>query len=142
MKKLCILLSILMSLFSSVAKAQSVGVNDDGLLPHTSAMLDVRSSSKGLLAPRMTQTQRDAIAGPATGLLIYQTDGTAGFYFYNGSSWAQVSGASTSWRLNGNAGTNPAVNFIGTTDNQPLLFKANNLIAVLLIPVVLKLNAL
>ena len=41
----------------------------------------------GLLVPRMTQTQRDAISPAATGLMIYQTDGTAGFYYYNGSSW-------------------------------------------------------
>jgi hypothetical protein len=38
----------------------------------------------------MTETQRDAISSPATGLMIYQTDGTAGFYYYNGSSWANV----------------------------------------------------
>jgi hypothetical protein len=41
----------------------------------------------GLLVPRMTETQRDAISPAATGLMIYQTDGTAGFYYYNGSSW-------------------------------------------------------
>ena len=35
----------------------------------------------------MTETQRDAISPAATGLMIYQTDGTVGFYYYNGSSW-------------------------------------------------------
>ncbi len=42
----------------------------------------------------MTETQRDAITSAATGLMIYQTDGTAGFYYYNGSSWFEV-GATT-----------------------------------------------
>lgn len=40
----------------------------------------------------MTQAQRNFIASPATGLMIYQTDATAGFYFYNGSAWMSLSG--------------------------------------------------
>lgn len=64
--------------------------------PDGSAMLDVSSTTMGFLAPRMTETQRDAISSPATGLLVYQTDGTAGFYYYNGSSWTQVGGSASS----------------------------------------------
>ena len=63
--------------------------------PHDSAALDITSTTGGLLIPRMTETQRDAISPAATGLMIYQTDGTAGFYYYNGSSWATL-GAATS----------------------------------------------
>lgn len=70
--------------------AQGVSVNTDGANPDNSAMLDIKSTTKGLLIPRMTQTQRDAITTPATGLMIYQTDGTAGFYYYNGSTWAAI----------------------------------------------------
>jgi len=55
--------------------------------PNASSALDITSTTKGLLMPRMTAAQRDAISSPATGLMIYQTDGTAGFYYYNGSSW-------------------------------------------------------
>jgi len=55
--------------------------------PDASAILDVSSSTKGLLIPRMTETERDAIASPANGLLIYQTDNTKGFYFYENSMW-------------------------------------------------------
>jgi len=58
--------------------------------PHASSALDITSITKGLLIPRMTKTQRDAISSPATGLMIYQTDVTVGFYYYNGSSWAEV----------------------------------------------------
>ena len=58
--------------------------------PHASSALDITSITKGLLIPRMTKTQRDAISSLATGLMIYQTDVTVGFYYYNGSSWAEV----------------------------------------------------
>ena len=57
-----------------------------------SAELDVVSTTKGLLAPRMTLAQRNLISVPATGLLVFQTDNTPGFYFYNGSSWTSASG--------------------------------------------------
>src|SRR5687768_11988623 len=53
-----------------------------------SAMLDVISSSKGVLIPRMTDAQRIAIASPATGLLVYQTNGTPGFYYNAGTPGA------------------------------------------------------
>ena len=62
-----------------------VGINIETADP--SAALDIVSTTGGLLVPRMTETQRDAINPAATGLMIYQTDGTAGFYYYNGSSW-------------------------------------------------------
>jgi|GEM_PF-2145813 len=67
-----------------------VGINTDGSQPDNSAMLDVKSTDKGILIPRMTQSQRNAIASPATGLMIYQTDGTPGFYFYDGTAWQHV----------------------------------------------------
>ena len=41
----------------------------------------------------MTQTQRNAISTPATGLLIYQSDNTPGFYYYNGAAWTAIAGA-------------------------------------------------
>tara|TARA_R110001632_G_scaffold24379_1_gene68093 strand:- start:156 stop:944 length:789 start_codon:yes stop_codon:yes gene_type:complete len=70
-----------------------IGINNEN--PDASAALDITSTTGGLLVPRMTETQRDAISPAATGLMIYQTDGTAGFYYYNGSSWATL-GAATS----------------------------------------------
>jgi len=69
-----------------------MAVNTTGSVADNSAMLDVSSTAKGILIPRMTQTERDAISSPATGLMIYQTDGTAGFYYYNGSAWTAIGG--------------------------------------------------
>ena len=86
-------------------------------------MLDVKSTDKGMLIPRMTATERDAIAAPANGLLVYVTTDSA-FYFYEGSTWAKIGRAG--WRLNGNAGTTDNTDFIGTTDTVPLNFKVNN----------------
>ena len=76
-------------LFANSLFAQ-VGINNTGSAPDNSAMLDISSTDKGILIPRMTQIERDNIGGPATGLLIYQTDGTAGFYYYNGAAWVLV----------------------------------------------------
>ena len=50
-----------------------VGINDNNASPDASAMLDVKSTTKGMLVPRMTTTQRDAITTPATGLMVYNT---------------------------------------------------------------------
>ncbi len=54
-----------------------------------SAALDIESTSKGVLIPRMTSAQRTGMATPAVGLLVYQTDGTAGYYYWDGIVWVQ-----------------------------------------------------
>ena len=68
--------------------------------PDASSALYISSTTKGLLIPRMTAAQRDAITSAATGLMIYQTDGTVGFYHYNGSSWAEVGAADKTYTVN------------------------------------------
>jgi hypothetical protein len=69
----------------------SVGIGT--VSPNASAALEVNSTTKGFLLPTMTQTQRNAISTPATGLLIYQSDNTPGFYYYNGAAWTAIAGA-------------------------------------------------
>lgn len=100
MKKLIAFIHML-CIFIVVSKAQSVAINSDASLPNASAILDVSSIDKGLLIPRMTTGQRDAILSPATGLLIFQTDVTAGYYYFNGTGWTQLAsgGASNYWSL-------------------------------------------
>src|SRR5436190_15261795 len=61
------------------------------LTPDASSLLDVKSTTKGVLIPRMTKAQRDLIASLVEGLLIYQSNSTPGFYYYNGSAWTAVS---------------------------------------------------
>lgn len=64
----------------------------DGSSPDTSSILDIQSTNKGLLIPRMSLEQRDSIVLPAKGLLIYQVDREPGFYYFNGNSWTTISG--------------------------------------------------
>ena len=63
--------------------------------PNNSAVLDIQSNSKGVLLPRLLEAQRNAISSPATGLLVFQSDGVSGFYFYNGTAWQLVGGSGT-----------------------------------------------
>jgi hypothetical protein len=71
-------------LFSCAAFAQTgIGTTT----PNASAKLDVTATDKGFLTPRMTAAQRGTIPSPAAGLLVYQIDGTIGFYYYNGVAW-------------------------------------------------------
>ena len=81
------------SVFSTMGVyAQNVGVGTSS--PDNSAKLDVSATDGGLLIPRMNEVQRDAISSPATGLMIFQTDGTAGFYYYDGSAWTAIGSGS------------------------------------------------
>jgi hypothetical protein len=93
MKKFFIYLSLSLSflIFTISLLAQNVAINTDGSLPHFSAILDVKSSSKGVLVPRMTATQRAAIVNPAKGLLVFQTDPIPAFCYYNGQTWINLS---------------------------------------------------
>ena len=93
-KQLFTAASILLTSFTCLSQTNifpsdgSAGVGT--ITPNASALFEMVSTSKGLLMPRMTKAQRDAIASPAAGLLIYQTDNTPAFYFYNGSEWKQL----------------------------------------------------
>ena len=58
-------------------------------------MLDIKSTEKGMLIPRMTGIQKSNIGSPATGLLVFQTDGISGFYYYNGTTWENLSKRNT-----------------------------------------------
>lgn len=78
---------LLIGLISQIIIAQ-VGINTTN--PDASAVLDIVSTNAGILVPRMTEAQRTAIASPATGLLVYQTNNTTGFWFYDGSVWASL----------------------------------------------------
>jgi hypothetical protein len=132
MKRNIYTLVLLCSVFGfNITYAQkNVGIGT--ITPDNSAVLDINSSDKGLLIPRMSLQQRNAINNPADGLMVYQTGEQGGFYFYEGKTneWKPiteakaVAGTDGDWTLLGNAAS--AGNFIGTTNNQPLLFRFNN----------------
>ena len=73
------------------------------ITPNASAKLEIAATDKGLLLPRMTSAQRTAIASPANGLLVYQTDGVTGFYVNTGTAaaptWTRVN---MDWTRTGN----------------------------------------
>jgi len=119
--------------WSAVAPAQNAGMGT--LAPDSSAQLDIQSTTRGLLIPSMTQSQLSGIVSPATGLLVFQIDHGAGFYYNAGTpaapSWQALAtpSGSAGWKLAGNGGTDPATDFVGTTDSKPLLFRINNVTA-------------
>lgn len=85
--KVIIIVSFLV--FNAPLLMSQVGINSDNSSPDASAMLDVKSTTKGMLIPRMTTTQRNSISSAATGLMIYNTTSNT-FNYYNGTSWSIV----------------------------------------------------
>ena len=118
-------LSFLLIIYSFLGIFAQVGINNDNSAPDASAMLDVKSTTSGLLIPRMTATNRDNIASPATGLMVYVTDDNS-YYYFDGTNWIRFQEAGKAWLLEGNTGTT-GTEFLGTTDAQPLIIKTNNI---------------
>ena len=125
---------LVVGLLSAGLHAQSVGIGTSS--PHPSARLHISDNARGLLIPNVALTATNVAApvtSPATSLLVYNTATagtgatavTPGFYYWDGSQWVRLADGKA-WLLTGNAGTNPAVNFLGTTDNQPLVIRVNN----------------
>jgi hypothetical protein len=85
------ILLALLAAFSLPAFTQ-VAINSDATPPHASAMLEIKSITKGMLIPRMTEAQMQAIASPAAGLMVYNTNAKA-IFFYNGGSWTHTPSA-------------------------------------------------
>ena len=97
MKKIFTLLLIL----TGFGAFSQMAINLDGSLPSASAMLDIKSTDKGLLIPRMSSAQRIAIASPAEGLMVFDiTTGT--FWFYKSATWTELTSAPSYWQ---NAGS-------------------------------------
>jgi trimeric autotransporter adhesin len=122
------------------SKAQSVSINTDGARPSDGAILDVSSKDKGILIPRIPLEGNDdeyTVPNMIQSLLIYNTkfvEGSnavyPGYYYWNGSRWVRLITNENSlfggWLLGGNAYTSPSTHFLGTTDNNSLVFKVNN----------------
>ena len=102
MRKSIIILVAFMGI--SLSMNAQVAINNDSSLPDPSAMLEVKSDTAGILIPRMTAIQRDAINNPAQGLLVFVTDDNT-FYYYDSSAWQPIGNGSSNdpsyWNLNG-----------------------------------------
>ncbi len=109
-KQYLILLLISQVLVTTITKAQNIAVNQTGNLPDTSAMLDVSSTNKGFLVPRMTTTQQNAIPLPAKGLLLFNTTDN-GFSVNTGTTvspiWTALAAGSTGISLTALSATAP-----------------------------------
>lgn len=125
MGKLSIGLVILLGI-APKSFSQSLAVNTTGAAAAASSMVDISSTTKGLLIPRMTAAQKTAIVAPATGLFIYQTDGTTGLYQYDGAAWVHVMNAADGWTLLGNGGVVSGTSFIGSTNSADVAFRTGN----------------
>ncbi len=113
MKKIILLFSVAFALnaqsqTNTFPTTGSAGIGT--LAPNASAALEMNSTSQGLLLPRMTKGQRDAIAAPASGLMIYQTNSNPGFYYYSGSAWVAVTPSSGANKPLSNLSANTAIN--------------------------------
>lgn len=99
MRAICLFLGLVFCCSISVSGQTGIGTTT----PNASSKLEIASTDKGLLIPRMTATQRSAIATPANGLLVYQTDSETGFYVNTGTSasptWTRVN---SNWTRSGN----------------------------------------
>ncbi len=85
--KLIYLAGLLM--LTQILIAQNISINADGSAPDGSAMLDVSDTTRGFLPPRLTTSQMNAVVSPANGLMIYNTDSSA-YFFYNGGFWTSI----------------------------------------------------
>lgn len=99
----------------SILNTGQVGINTS--TPAASAILEVTSTTQGVLFPRVTTTQKNAISTPATALEVYDSTLNSPQY-YTGSAWASV------WGSKGNLAASG--DFIGTLNGEPLIFKQNN----------------
>jgi hypothetical protein len=141
MKKITLTLFLFIGVITARLSAQNVGINTDGSSPDSKAMLDVKATGSGFLMPRMAWASRPTgLTSTQNGLIIYSTDGDgtngAGFYYYKDPNWLPLMDNKKAWNILGNSGTTASSaaygsavnnNFIGTTDNNSLVFATNNL---------------
>jgi hypothetical protein len=125
----------------SVTCFSQVKVGNNASIINPNAIFEIESANKGFLLPRLALTSTTSPA-PLTafvaGMMVYDTvtiaDITPGIYYSDGTKWIKmnngagpVSVAANAWNMTGNNGTQPEINFIGTTDDKDLVFKTNGI---------------
>jgi hypothetical protein len=115
--------SVSLLFISCLSWCQSVGIGT--VSPDASAQLEISSTNKGLLIPRMSMAERNAIVTPAKGLMVYVSDDSS-FYIHH-NSWHRLTPADEVWNLKGNTGI-ASDHFIGTNDIVPVKFKVDGVL--------------
>lgn len=121
---------IIATTLHTTTNAQSLSVNTTGAVADPSAILDVTSTAKGILIPRMDKTEKNAIATPANGLMIFQTGpDSIGFHYYDlpNTQWVFINtngfaNDTTAWKLTGNSNV-ADTSFLGSINNKALKFR-------------------
>lgn len=132
--------------FAITTYGQGVKFGDNKTVINSGSLLELESTNKGFLPPRINLTNTTTwtlLGSGVTGMQVFNTNagitgntsypvlaGGTGIYYWDGNGWVGVASLSTVtskfWGLTGNSGTNSAVNFLGTTDGSDLVFKTNN----------------
>jgi hypothetical protein len=132
-KRILLIAGILFLSMAGSASAQQLKLGQNRTLFDSSAALEIESQKLVLLLSRIDDTAT-IVKTAKDGALVYYNDlpsagAKKGFYIRSNGKWNWLSTAGQNdWLLQGNAGTNSAFNFLGTSDNHPLLFKTNNLV--------------
>lgn len=131
-------------LFFAASYAQ-VGIGTT--TPDTNAEIDITSTNRGVLLPRLALTGTANVAplsAHVAGMITYNTntagDVTPGFYYNDGTQWIRIGSASNDWTLTGNAGTTAGANYVGTSDNVDLYLSRNGVDQIRLTAAEIKVN--
>ncbi len=121
------------------AAISQVKIGDNSTTVNTASLLELETTNKGFVLPRVSITNINSsaplAAGLLTGTIVYNTNsgivggsGT-GVYYWDGSNWNFLANTTTTgnyWSINGNSGTSASTNFIGTTDAKDFVARTNN----------------
>src|SRR5688500_19261819 len=108
-----LILFISAMLFAEAVRGQGIAIGNNSATPHASAMLDIQSTSKGVLIPRVTSEQRTTINAPATGLLVFDTN-TGSFWFKSVDNWVELTDTlNAAWKKNGTSVVIPGTGRVG-----------------------------
>lgn len=132
-----VVLVMLLTFFATTQFYAQVGIGTTN--PASGSMLDIESTDKGILIPRVTLTGTDDITtitpGASYGLLVFNTATagagttavTEGFYYWDGTQWVRIQGEEISWKIDGNDDIINGTNFLGTLNNRDIDFRTNNI---------------